>query len=176
MVAGAKHKLEMIKAERQESGFSDTRPVPVTAKVAWGTRCTHLKEAGTPLPGLLWIFTASSEVLSWIQQLKRHSLSTYYVPVPYNRDANKTGAFNSRAQEQLEKWMTAAIINAVPLCESMNLVWWEHREWVWKEGVRRENAKTSCHEFGPYRKCRSWKAAKKHAIGSRDSMSGRGQW
>lgn len=82
-----------------------------------GTRCTHLKEAGTPLPGLLWIFTASAQVLSWIQQLKEHSLSTYYVPVPHDRDANKAGAFNSRAQEQLLKWMTSAIITAVPLCE-----------------------------------------------------------
>lgn len=60
MVAGAKCKLEMIKAERQESRFSDARPVPVTAKVARGTRCTRLKEAGTPLPGLLCIFTDSS--------------------------------------------------------------------------------------------------------------------
>lgn len=51
MVAGAKRKLEMIKAEWQESRFSNARPVPVTAKVARGTRCAHLKDAGTPLSG-----------------------------------------------------------------------------------------------------------------------------
>lgn len=82
------------------------------------------------------------------------------MPVPHSRDANKTGAFNSRVQDQLQKLMTSAIITAVLLCERHEpSVMGTHGVGLEGKSLERE-CKDSCHVFGPYRKCRSCKATK----------------
>lgn len=142
-MSGAKYKLEMIKAELQESRFSNALPVYVTAKCGqWDI--LHWSGTSTSFPILFWVFIESLQMCPLMQNLNIIPWApTMFQSHIIEMQMNKTGAFSAKAHEQVHKLMAYPKITVE--CRHMkciNQLWWEYIKWL------RGTCKDSCHVLG----------------------------